>query len=274
MKMWLLALRPWSLTATLAPISMAIVLAWREGVTNWLLSTLMLISGCALQLAVNLRNTYVDGLNGVDADREERRCCLPYLKQILGVAIFVMGIGVLTGLAVAMLSDWRLILLAVPGFIGAWCYTGHWFKYSGLGVPGVFILMGVLEPLAAYYALALRLTGEIILLSLPIALLVTAILHANDMRDIRRDREAGIRTFTILIGSLWAKRFYLLLVIAPFLLLCILPQLCPLPLVAVPLAVRAGLIAWNVEEPAELLGETGRLHLIYSLLYIVGLIIR
>ncbi|MGN0826727.1 MAG: prenyltransferase, partial [Kiritimatiellia bacterium] len=205
-------MRPWSLTATVAPIGLAAAVAWRDGFSDWLVLGLMVVSGCALQLAVNLRNTFVDWREGVDADRAERRCCVERMGAIGRLAVVMLVVGALGGLAVAALTSWYLVGCVVLGTGGAWYYTSGWFKYQGMGVFGVYLLMGLVEPLAAYWALARRVSPEMVWLSLPIAFLVAAILHANDLRDFRRDSDAGIRTLSIRLGRRGARWLYAFLV--------------------------------------------------------------
>jgi len=45
-------------------------------------------------------------------------------------------------------------------------------------------------------------------ISIPIGLLTTAILHANDIRDIFHDKKAGIKTLSLLVGENISKKIY------------------------------------------------------------------
>ena len=48
------------------------------------------------------------------------------------------------------------------------------------------------------------------------ALLIDAILHANNLRDIEEDRRAGIKTMAILLGTRGSRTFYLLLILGAY----------------------------------------------------------
>ena len=266
-------MRIWSLTATTMPVALGAVVARQDGHFSWLLLALMLVCGWTLQLATNLLNTYGDGVSGVDNDKPPCPFPLPLVFRV-GLLFLLIGI-VLAGL-IMFLSTWKLIFFALAGVLGAAFYTTRFFKYAGLGVPGVFLLTGPLQVLAAYYALTQDFSVKALLLSLPVGCLVAAILHGNDLRDIATDRVAKIKTFSHLIGEQGAFMLYVLLNITPFVLLFVLmfvypPGLAFLPpFLAFPLALGLSRDAVKRQRVETLEERSAGCHFLFCLLLVAS----
>ena len=323
---WIHLCRVWSLTATLAPIAVVATfnamcphwtgespaLAWGAWTLNLVLA---LVSCGSLQIACNLLNTWGDFRSGVDSP--ERLPNRPELvngtlgpEAVLRAALVFVALGSAAGLyLLSRCFSWTLSVYAVLGIAGSVNYsTGIRFKYRGLGVPFVFLLMGVWLMLAADLCLGGKLNGLIAsspsgfalaasILS-PICFLVSNILHANDMRDIEDDVEAGIKTFASSLGprgALVAFRIMHLLPLAgvvstfillpkslgsasPLALTRALPLLLPLLLLPLTIQVlalgRRGLSSHIHQESWKgLLPGTARLHLLFGLLQAVSFLL-
>lgn len=207
-KSWFLAIRPWSLTASIIPILFGTVLALQESPTIQIGRLLAaLLGSMLLQVAANLFNTWGDYATGVDTIASAHSC--PQLvtgtmtpKQMKSAAFCCLAIGGLFGLWLAYECGWVIMVLGALGIAGAYCYTAgpHPFKYVGLGTFFVFFLMGPLMIFPAYYIQAGKFSLLPVLASLPLACLVMAILHANDLRDLADDSDAGIRTLALFLG--------------------------------------------------------------------------
>ncbi len=207
-KFWFSAIRPWTLTASIIPILLGTVLALQEStaiLTGRLITAL--IGGMLLQIAANLFNTWGDYVTGVDTVASAYSC--PELvtgvmtpRQIRSAALACLAGGGLCCLWLAYECGWIIIVLGAIGIAGAYCYTAGPcpFKYQGLGPLFVFFLMGPFMVFPAYYIQTERFSLLPLLASLPLACLVTAIMHANDLRDLEDDRAAGIRTFALFLG--------------------------------------------------------------------------
>jgi 1,4-dihydroxy-2-naphthoate octaprenyltransferase len=236
----------------------------------------MLLCGWTLQLATNLLNTYGDGVSGVDKDKPP--CPFP-LTLVLRVGYGFLFIGVVLAGLIVFLTTWKLLFFALAGILGAALYTSRVFKYAGLGVPGVFLLTGPLQVLAAYYAFTQGFSVKALLLSLPVGCLVAAILHGNDLRDIATDRVAKIKTFSHLIGEQAAFWLYVLLNMIPFLLLILLMVLYPPgyaflpPFLALPLAFMLSRDAIKRQRVETLEERSAGCHFLFCLLLVVSLLI-
>ncbi len=115
-------------------------------------------------------------------------------------------------------------------------------------------------------------------LSLAVACLATAILVVNNLRDLVTDARAGKRTLAVRIGAAATRAEYLLLVLAPFVIVsaaaAVVGPALLVALAAVPLAIRE-VRALARRSGAELnasLAGTARLHLVFGLLLALGLV--
>ena len=282
-KDWILLLRPWSYTATLIPFLVAAGRCSAAGDPDWLRWGLGLVAGLFFQVTVNLLNTWGDEKSGVDDVSGALRTTpqvhlgLISLHSLLVIALAcavagsVLGISLILHLGEHGLQI-HLPLLAIGfiGLAGATNYTtGIRFKYKGLGVPFVSLLMGPLE----YAAAALLLQPDRIpdlAPSIPIAFLVGIIMHGNDMRDMPTDATAGIRTFATLLGVRGALAYYWTGHLLPYAICLFLP---PLPLLALPLTLATLVKAIRVYRAnplsppwRRLERDSARIHLIFGLL--------
>ena len=118
----------------------------------------------------------------------------------------------LVGSRLTYLRGWPIVVLGLIGLVGGYFYTAPPFQYKfhALGVPLVFLLMG---PLMADRRLLRRQRRVVDRrrsgLSVPIGLLVAAILHGNEWRDISEDTRAGISTLSSRVGRDFAHYAYL-----------------------------------------------------------------
>lgn len=269
-------MRIWSLTATTMPVALGAVLARQAGHFSWLLLGLMLLCGWTLQLATNLLNTYGDGVSGVDKDKPP--CPIP-LPVVCRAGYLLLVVGIALAAIILWLSTWKLLFFAVAGVLGAAGYTTRFFKYAGLGVPGVFLLTGPLQVLAAYYALTQDLALKAFLLSLPVGCLVAAILHGNDLRDIASDRAAKIKTFSLLTGERFAFGLYVFLTMAPFVLLgALMSVYAPFyaflpPFLSLPLGFALSRDALQRKKVETLEERSAGFHFLFCALMIVSLLI-
>jgi 1,4-dihydroxy-2-naphthoate polyprenyltransferase len=187
--------------------ALGIVLAWVDGRGELLNSIAVMVAGLALQAGVNLVNDFFefrqrrvdDKVAGLGFSRPDREL-LEWLIFLVGAAFF--GFAGLVGLFLAWRTGWPLLCLGVLGFAGGFFYTGEPLNYKrrGLAVLLVFFLMGTLMVGGAYYAVAGTVSPRVILVSVPLSILVSLILLANELRDFEADTRYGIRTLTVRIG--------------------------------------------------------------------------
>jgi len=133
------------------------------------------------------------------------------------------ALAVLVGLYLVWLRGPAIVALGLIGLLGGWGYTAPPLEYKNraLGVPLVFLLMGPLMVEGAYFAVSGTWSLTALVLSIPVGLLVAAILHGNDWRDIREDSRAGIATISTRLGQRWAHYGYVGLVLGAYIVLAL-----------------------------------------------------
>ena len=189
-KLLIRASRPFSLTASVIPVILGGILALQEPAKfNFGYFILSIIAIIFLQASVNLLNDHDDFINHVDTKESHGSSGvvvegLLTLKEVYRSGMMLLILGCLIGL---FLSYKRGAVILVLGIIGAICgyfYTGKplKLKYKGLGAPMVFIIFGPLMTLGSYYLQMQEFTLKALVISIPMGLLTTGILHANDIR--------------------------------------------------------------------------------------------
>ncbi len=199
---WWNAFRPWTLHGAVVPVIIGGAVAYVDGSFNPAIFILILIGGCLLQSAANLLNTYGDFVKGTDTVENETRS--PELvtgvlrpKQVLMAGLACLGVTCLIGLVFIWYVGWAILPIGILGVAGAGLYTvGTAYKYHGLGQPSVFLLMGILMPMGTYFVLTGGYSWEVLLLSLPNAFMITAVLSGNETRDYEEDKRAGVGTLS------------------------------------------------------------------------------
>ena len=234
---WYNAFRPWTLHGAVVPVVIGGAVAFNDGHFVWWIFVMVLVCGCLLQSAANLLNTYGDFEKGLDTAENTVRS--PELvsgklmpRHVLMVGLACLGIVALCGLVFIWHIGWGILVFGLIGIAGAGLYTvGVSYKYYGLGLVSVFMLMGMLMPAGTYYVMAGTLTWEVVLISIPNAFIITAVLSGNETRDYYKDREAGVRTLSQHLSYEGSMRLYLALnaVAFPLLLALLVTGVAPWP---------------------------------------------
>jgi len=286
---WFWAVRPFTLPASVVPVLVGTALAARDGVFDPARFVLTLLGSVLVQVGTNLVDEYSDHVTG----GSEGKLLAPYKvialgqlssQAVRGGAVLSFGVATVIGLYLVASTGWPLLLACAASLVVAYGYSGGPFPLGnmGLGEPLVFVFMGLLMVMATYYVQTIALTPEALVASLPVACLVTAILVANDLRDLEEDRLAGKTTPVTRFGRGFGVVLFLLLVAAAY--LCVFvwvsvqPSLLPLLLVVLTLPkVRstARLLTTRSDRTALNAGLRGsaQLHLQFGILLAVGLLL-
>ncbi len=224
-EVWLTALQPFTFTTSLISIGLANCLAVKMGEFSWGLLILTLSGVLLLHSGTNLINNYYDYQTGVDTEEEHGSSGVlpaglldPKLVKNCGIACFLLVIPIISYLT--YLRGPIVLLLTIIGGLGGYFYTARpiSYKYYALGVPLVFLLLGPLLTEGSYYVQTGNFNYQVLLASIPVGLLISAILHGNDFRDLDHDARVKIKTLALLLGRKLAGRVYLILVLLPYLL--------------------------------------------------------
>lgn len=266
-KQWIAGARPRTLPAAIAPVIVgtAAAAAHRDveeglkGASLGLALLAMLVS-CCLQIGVNYANDYSDGIRGTDEERVGpvrlvgQRLADPANVKIAAFTFF--GLGAFAGFALVALSQaWILIPIGILAIIAAWRYTGgdNPYGYRGLGEVYVFIFFGLVATLGTLYTQIGTLTAVGVLGAIAVGSLATAILVANNLRDIPTDSVTGKQTLAVRLGDARTRQLYLgLFVVA---IVCTLLMAIWRPWA--PLGLLGLVIAWPGIQAVRS-GATGR----------------
>ncbi len=287
---WYQALRPRVFTASYAPMGLAGIAAVSDGVFELNRFLLALLGTLLLQSAANLINEYADYRRGADRLKEAgqgmtiKQKILSPRSVLIGAVLTTLG-GCLIGLYLLSLSGPLLWLIGIGGVFVAISYTAGPFPlaYNGLGELAVAIFMGPAIVIGAYYVMWPQVGSarmlELGFISLPIAFMVAAILHANNIRDMDADRAVKKRTLAVIFGMRFARAEFIFLVIGAYvaqvlvIALGFLPAATLLALITLPEALRLIKII-NSSQSIPLLhqaqGRTAKLHGQFGLLIVVG----
>lgn len=292
LNVWLRAVRPFSFTASVTPVLVGAALALSfPGDVAWFTLPVFLICAVIFHAATNLINDYYDYINGVDQEHTfgSSGVLVAHLlspRQVRYGAYALFGAGFILGLTLVFVRGLPILILGLIGILGGYFYTARpvGYKYVALGDLLVFILMGVLLVVGSYLALTGRYELRVFLVSLPIASLVTAILAANNLRDLLYDSKAGVKTLAGVLGYEGGKWHYYGLTVFAYLsvLVMIVTKTLTvwglLVLLSLPLAVKnmGEMRRGRADHPqgiAFLDVETAKLHLLFGLLLTAAVVL-
>ena len=312
MRIWWLGARPRTLPAALVPVAVGTAAAHSRGtgsgsgwasyapmvashpvprIDSWWCALGALVVALAIQVGTNYANDYSDGIRGTDDARvgplRLTATGLASPSAVKRAALTAFGLAGVVGLVLAWATSWWVLLIGAACLLAGWFYTGgpRPYGYVGLGEVFVFVFFGLVATVGTYYVQTGRLTPSgIWWAGAALGLLATALLLANNLRDIATDRETGKRTVAVRIGRRAGGWCYVACVLLPFLGAAAVGAglvgsgsqftWLVLPLLAIPLAVAPVRLVTggaNGRELLPVLAATGRLQLAYGVLLAVAL---
>lgn len=284
---WLLAIRPKTLSAAVAPVLVGTAVAARGGGVRLGPAAAALAGALLLQIGANLANDVDDFERGADtaARRGPTRVTQGGLLgagQVRAAEWLAFALAALVGCYLVAVAGWPIAVLGAAAIAAAWAYTGGpWpLGYHGLGDLCVFLFFGVAAVAGTAYAQTGALPPLALPAAVPVGALITAILVVNNTRDADTDRLAGKRTLAVRLGTAAARAQYALLLALAF---AVPPLLWTrglasawvlLPLLTLPLAARRVADMARAADGAtfnRLLADTARLQLVFGVLFAAGL---
>ncbi|CAM3633997.1 prenyltransferase [Parendozoicomonas haliclonae] len=216
---FLRALRPFSLSVTLVTCGLGITLAGHDGMLDVSRAVLVMIAGMLLQSAVNLFNDYADVELWERSDGYYANNVLAMIRRNLLVAKIMAGLSVAIGLVLVFQAGWELLVIGALGLAGGYFYTGQPIAYKnrGGGVFAVFLFTGVLMVVGSYVAVTGEWSYPVVLYSIPVSMISSMLLLANELRDVQDDAVNNIGTFTVRAGAPLAELLYRTLAIGALL---------------------------------------------------------
>ncbi|HXV91797.1 MAG TPA: 1,4-dihydroxy-2-naphthoate polyprenyltransferase [Pseudonocardia sp.] len=281
---WVQGARPRTLPTAVSPVLVGTGAAIGDGVFSPGKALLALLVALALVVGVNYANDYSDGIRGTDDERVGpmrlvgSKVASP--ATVRAAAFVSLAIAALAGLTLVSLSrQWWLLGVGLACLAGAWFYTGgrRPYGYAGLGEVAVFAFFGPVAVLGTVVTQGGPPDALAIVASVGVGMLASAVLVANNLRDIGTDATTGKRTLAVLLGAQDTRRLYAALVLVPVLLSALaglrswpmLLGVLPLPLALV--LARRVLAGAEGRRLIRVLGTTGLLLLAWSVATGAGL---
>ncbi len=284
---WLHAVRLRTLPAGAVPVIVGSALAFRDGAFFWPAASAALAVALILQVATNLANDYWDHKKGADTpDRRGRMRVvaggwLPPTR-VRNVALGLFLLAGFVGLGLFLRAGWPVLVIGAASILGGIFYTAgpRPLGYIGLGDVTVFVFFGPVAVAGTYFVQALSVGPGVVLASVPVGALATAILVVNNLRDLPTDRAAGKNTLAVLLGPWGTRAEYLLLLVVAYLVPVVLALqsaawMLLLPFVSLPLGFLLVVRVWQVREPGRmnlLLERTAMLLLLFGVLFSAGFV--
>jgi 1,4-dihydroxy-2-naphthoate polyprenyltransferase len=291
MRIWLMAARPRTLPAAIAPVLVgsAAAVQFLGHLPRWGAFFAALVGSIFIQIGTNLANDYSDAKRGADtADRlgpvRVTASGLVTPQRVMRATWIAFGVAVACGIYLTAVAGWVILLIGVLSIAAGVLYTGgpRPYGYAGFGEVFVFLFFGLVAVNGSYYVQLEQLDALPLGLSISIGFLATAIIVVNNVRDVETDRRAGKNTLAVRVGREAGVRLYGTLVLGAFLVLPIAlwaGEASALPLIgllAAPLALKPyRTLAERRDGPAlnGVLAATGGLLGVFSLLVTAGLLI-
>jgi 1,4-dihydroxy-2-naphthoate polyprenyltransferase len=288
-KLWLVAARPRTLPAAVAPVLVGTALAIGQGTFRPLAFACALLGSIFIQIGTNLSNDYSDARRGADTEdrlgpvRVTAGGLMPPRTVLLGTYV-AFGIAVLAGVYLIAIAGWELLLVGAASILAGVLYTGgpRPYGYEGLGEVFVFLFFGVVAVVGSYFVQTEDLRWEAFALSVPVGLLAAGILLVNNIRDADTDRRAGKKTLAVRLGRAGARRLFVGCIVLAYLAVPVvaiagrdISPLVLLALLSLPLAIPlVRVVRERTDGPAlnEALARTGMLLALFSLLLAIGLL--
>lgn len=280
---YFLALRPWSLSASLMPTLLGSTIAYKSpGSTEFNYITLLLTVFTVISVhgAGNLVNTYYDYIKGVDNRKADDRILVDHILSkdevvTLGALLYFAGcVGFVLLAAISPAKMEHLALVYFGGLSSSFLYTGGiGLKYIALGDVLILIIFGPIAVLFAFMSQTGRVEWATIYYAIPLALNTEAILHSNNTRDSQADKEVGIVTLAIAIGHTASHVLYAFLLFTPYIMFAVaslkFSKWFMLPLVTLPGAFRIEkqFRSSNIHLVPK---KTAKLNLYFGILYVLA----
>ncbi len=245
---WIEGARPRTLPNAIAPVLVGTGAAVSLDAGVWWKALLALFVSLALIVGVNFANDYSDGIRGTDDDRVGPLRLVGSKAASAGAvkraAIGCFAVGAVAGLVLAATSAWWLVVVGLICIAGAWYYTGGSkpYGYSGFGEIAVFVFFGLVAVLGTQFVQAEQIDWAGVLAAVAVGSFSSAVLVANNLRDIPTDTESGKLTLAVRLGDTRTRYLHLALLVVPFAMTVVLIARTPWALVgllALPFAARA-----------------------------------
>ena len=289
-KVWIAAVRPFAYTASVLAVLLGLAVSYGMGNTiKWGLFAVTLVGVVLFHTAANLLNDCFDHKRGLDTEVFPLSGAIVrgWLteKQVFVAALLCFLVGSVCGFILVWQCGKMVLLLGAIGAVIALGYTTarFCFKYNGLGDLAIFLAFGLLPVFGTFWVQTGAFSWQPIFWSVPLCSYTVAILHANNWRDIDRDKASKCITPAVLIGKRASSIYYRMLVLGPYAIVAVAivgARICPvmphvslwtaLTLLSLPLAIKAARVKEDDPVFVMLDGKTAQLHMAFGVMLVAG----
>lgn len=289
MKNWVMAFRPKTLTAAVAPIVASTAYVYSRGDTVlWWVSGLALLSALFIQIGTNLVNDAVDFKKGADTEERIGPQRVTQSGLISGKTVMIMAtvfflLAILCGIPLVMHGGWPIVIIGLISVMFGYAYTAGPFPLAYLGLGDLFVILffGIVAVMGMIYLHTGQWLFSGFILGLQIGLLATVLIAINNLRDVNGDKLVNKKTLPVRFGQQFAKYEIAVLIFVPFVLGAYWLGEIRWGAFVLPLALLAlgqkivKFIFFNEPSPAynTYLAKAAALHILFSVLISVGFLL-
>ena len=285
---WIAATRPWSFTASALTVMVTLAyLEWRVGGVDWVNGGWAVVAIVFFHAGGNTWSDWHDFRKGVDAADTYGVDTLTSGRfspnSILNLSLALYGVAILLGVGLMLRTGLPLLWIGLAGFVCALLYPP--LKYRAWGDVVIMLNYCLLPALGTSYVAIGQLALSALWVALPVGVLVDAILHANNTRDMRTDRRAHTRTLAHMLGVGGSRVLYISEALLPFVWVVVaaglglLPLWCGVVVVLLPMALSncRAMLAYTSEAEAAAISSldihSAKLQLLFSLALVLSLLL-
>ncbi|MBI59844.1 1,4-dihydroxy-2-naphthoate polyprenyltransferase [bacterium] len=285
LKYWILASRPKTLTASLAPVIIGLVLAstYINVINRY--AAITILCAILIQIGTNIANDYYDFKKGTDTNKRQgptrmAQAGLIKPQTLKRAAILCFSLAFFFGLILVFKGGWPILAIGIISIICGFWYTAGPMALAYIGLGDVFALLffGPIAVSGTFYIQTRMLTPLVIKLGIGVGLLATALISVNNIRDIVEDKQNNKKTLIVRFGVLFGKVEYVCCQILSFYILYTATSISPIILLMlIPYGLLCchncyKLLTKTGEELNTILAHTGFSILCYALIISISYI--
>jgi 1,4-dihydroxy-2-naphthoate octaprenyltransferase len=284
---YVLAARPKTLPAAVSPVLLGTLLAAADDAAHLLAAACALVGAVLIQVGTNYVNDAADFERGADTAARVgpvRAVAAGLLsaRAMKAAAAVAFTLAFAAGVYLIIRGGWPILAIGLVSIAAGVAYTVGRYALAYVGLADLFVLVffGPVAVGGTYYVQTLSLAPYVLVAGLGAGLLATAILVANNVRDVDEDRAAGKRTLVVRRGRGFGVSLYAACVLGA----AIVPIVAlwsvdgrygalPASFLAAVVGGRLGRILERTSDPAVLnkvLARTAILLLAYCLVFGIG----
>jgi 1,4-dihydroxy-2-naphthoate octaprenyltransferase len=289
LKVWIDSARPKTLFAAVGPVMIGAAMAFSDGDIHVITLIVTLITAVLIQIGTNFANDYYDFVKGADTSQRTgptraTQAGLVTPAKMKKAFITTFGLTLLLGAYLVLKGGTPILIIGIASVLCGILYTAGPLPigYIGLGDLFVLIFFGPVAVGGTYYLQTKAINANVLIAGLAPGLIASAILTVNNLRDFATDKIAGKKTLVVRFGLRFGLTEYLFCVIGACLVpvyLCIssgshfYSLLAFLTLIAAWGPIKTVCSKPTAQALNEVLAQTARLLIIFSLLFSIGWII-